>query len=218
MYNLANNKRRVTQDIDFDLIRYSIDKESIRRFILKLNSLNDGFEILMDGQLEELHHQDYRGLRLHALIKDVNGGCVKIKLDIGVHTLSAIEQEQITFSFETNHEKVHLKVNPIEQIFIEKLISLVRFGANSKRYKDVFDLFYLIDSCGLSIRKTRNALIYFLEYTKYEPHTIFEVQNSIRDIFSDSLYLEKLVNSSANWLDEDLETIISTILSFVDKL
>ena len=76
----------------------------------------------------------------------------------------------------------------------------------------------MIDSCGLSIRKTRNALIYFLEYTKYEPHNIFEVQNSIRDILSDSLYLEKLVNSSANWLDEDLETIISTILSFIDEL
>ena len=32
MYNLTKNNRRVTQDIDFDLIRYSIDKESIKAF------------------------------------------------------------------------------------------------------------------------------------------------------------------------------------------
>ncbi|MBR1847434.1 MAG: nucleotidyl transferase AbiEii/AbiGii toxin family protein [Bacilli bacterium] len=35
MYNLARSDRRVTKDIDFDFIRYSIEKESINAFIKK---------------------------------------------------------------------------------------------------------------------------------------------------------------------------------------
>ena len=50
MYNLTKNNRRVTQDIDFDLIRHSIDKESIRTFIDKMNRINDGFSLIIVGQ------------------------------------------------------------------------------------------------------------------------------------------------------------------------
>lgn len=35
MFNLTKSSRRVTQDIDFDLIHYSIDEESIRLFFKK---------------------------------------------------------------------------------------------------------------------------------------------------------------------------------------
>ena len=38
---------------------------------------------------------------------------------------------------------VVLLVNPKEQIFVEKLKGLLRLGAISTRYKDVYDLFYL---------------------------------------------------------------------------
>ena len=41
MYNLTKNNRRVTQDIDFDLIRYSIDESSIRLFVKKMNNINE---------------------------------------------------------------------------------------------------------------------------------------------------------------------------------
>lgn len=32
--------------------------------------------------------------------------------------------------------------NTYEQSFIEKLRSLLKFGANSRRYKDIFDMYY----------------------------------------------------------------------------
>lgn len=35
MFNMTKSNRRVTQDIDFDLIRYSIDNESIMTFVEK---------------------------------------------------------------------------------------------------------------------------------------------------------------------------------------
>ena len=36
MFNLVKSNRRVTQDIDFDLIRYSIDEESIKLLLKNL--------------------------------------------------------------------------------------------------------------------------------------------------------------------------------------
>ena len=35
--------------------------------------------------------------------------------------------------------------NTVEQSFVEKLRSLLKFGANSRRYRDLYDMFYLKD-------------------------------------------------------------------------
>lgn len=40
-------------------------------------------------------------------------------------------------------EGATLLKNTYEQSFIEKLRSLLKFGANSRRYKDIFDMYYL---------------------------------------------------------------------------
>ena len=69
MYNLTKNNRRVTQDIDFDLIRYSIDKESIKAFIDKMNRIDDGFSLSTLGQIEDLSQEDYKGVRVRLAIK-----------------------------------------------------------------------------------------------------------------------------------------------------
>lgn len=132
MFNLTKSNRRVTQDIDFDLIRYSIDETSIKLFVEKLNSINDGISASIFGNIENLHQEDYQGVRVHILLKD-SSGKLNIKLDIGVHTYTAIEQETIVFSFESGNKSVSIKVNPCEQIFSEKLLSLARLGAPRTR-------------------------------------------------------------------------------------
>ena len=45
MYNLSNDKRRATKDLDLDFIRYSLDDESIKGFINKLNDMDDNITI-----------------------------------------------------------------------------------------------------------------------------------------------------------------------------
>lgn len=39
MYNLSNDKRRATRDLDLDFIKYSLDDISIKNFINELNKL-----------------------------------------------------------------------------------------------------------------------------------------------------------------------------------
>ena len=59
MYGLTNNKRRATRDLDLDFIKYSLADEAIKSFIDILNSVNDGINLYIDGNIQELHHQDY---------------------------------------------------------------------------------------------------------------------------------------------------------------
>lgn len=41
MHGISNDKRRATRDLDLDFIRYSLEDESIKDFISKLNMADD---------------------------------------------------------------------------------------------------------------------------------------------------------------------------------
>lgn len=218
MYNLSKSNRRITRDIDFDLIRYSIDKSSIVLFVEKMNTVDDGIEVSINGDIEDLHQEDYRGVRVNLLLIDNKKNNLKIKLDIGVHTYTAIEQNKIAFNFESDRSGVSMKVNPPEQIFVEKLISLSRLGVLSTRYKDVSDMYYLIAECKISIEKVREILDLFLANSKRRPNTIFQLKNSIQDTLDDKYYIKEASKPESHWIDEDFETIKNTIIIFVNQL
>ena len=85
MHNISKDKRRATRDMDFDFIKYSLSDESIKQFIEKLNNVNDGINININGNIEKLHHQDYDGKRVYITLIDSNNYRIDSKLDIGVH-------------------------------------------------------------------------------------------------------------------------------------
>lgn len=85
MHNISKDKRRTTRDIDFDFIKYSLDNEAIKKFIEKLNTVNDGIRIAIEGSIEALHHQDYSGKRASIVLIDRNDYRISTKLDIGIH-------------------------------------------------------------------------------------------------------------------------------------
>ena len=61
MYGLSHDKRRATRDLDLDFIKYSLADESINTFIDVLNLVDDGIKVYIEGDIQELHHQDYKG-------------------------------------------------------------------------------------------------------------------------------------------------------------
>ena len=123
MHNLSNDKRRATRDLDLDFIKYSLDNNSIINFISELNnSINSiNFEIM--DEIVSLHHQDYKGKRVFLKIKDNYKNEIDTKLDIGVHKLFELEQEQYMFDFSIINLGANLLINSPEQIFTEKMKS-----------------------------------------------------------------------------------------------
>ena len=145
MRSITGDVRRATEDLDLDFIRYSIEDDLIRKFVTRLNCLEGiGIEI-EDDKIEELSQQEYSGKRVHVIIKDDKGHSLKSKIDLGVHAKVGIEQDDYCFDVCMDDEGASLIINSCEQIFAEKLRSLLRFGPFSTRYKDIFDFCYLKD-------------------------------------------------------------------------
>lgn len=147
MHNLSNDKRRATRDLDLDFIKYPLDDKSIKNFINELNkSINYiNFEII--DEIIPLHHQDYKGKRVFLKIKDNYKNEIDTKLDIGVHKLFQLEQEQYMFDFYYLIDNELLNKEKLEKCF--KILIYDDKSINVNNVKDLISQFEKITSSRL---------------------------------------------------------------------
>ena len=216
MRSLTKNNRRATSDIDLDLIHYSLNEDAIRRLIEALNCI-DGIEIEITGDIRELKHQDYQGKSVEVVITDAFGNSVSSKIDIGVHRFFEIEQEEYCFDVCMDDEGATLLKNTVEQAFAEKLRSLLKLGVNSRRYKDVYDLFYLKDL--ISSEKLKNAIdVLILQDEEMFENSVKDIVRRIKRAFNDEQYVARVSESRQRWIDDDIHEIMEGIVTFVEGL
>ena len=218
MFNLSRNNRRVTQDIDFDFISYSIEPFSIRRFIEKLNSVKDGYHVSIRGEIEQLNQEDYKGVRVNTILSDEENYSVRIKLDIGVNAHTDINQDKLAFILDGLSSNIVLKVNSPEQIFSEKVISLSRFGIISTRYRDLYDMFFLIDEVGLNTETVRKVIITILNSSNKQPKTILDLKTIICETLANKKFESDVLKANTNWLEIDYNHLKETIKGFINTL
>ena len=219
MHSISNDKRRATRDLDLDFIKYSLEDKSILEFINILDSVDDGIHIKIVGRITPLHHQDYDGKRVFIKITDNYNNEIDTKLDIGVHKLFEIEQDDYCFKLDALNENVSLLINSKEQIFAEKLKSLLRLGARSTRYKDLFDFYYLINDCNLDknkLIKTFNTYIYNDQNMREK--NIRDIYDRLSKILNSRIYKNNLNNPKVNWLDINVNSAIHVVLKYIDEL
>ena len=216
MRSLSNNARRATQDVDIDFIRYSLEDDSIRRFVNKLNNI-DGIKIELYGNLEELKQQDYHGKRAYIKITDSFGFEVTTKVDIGVHKHLDIKQEEFCFDIALTDDGVNLLINSKEQIFTEKLRSILKFGANSTRYKDIFDLYWLSDKVNKKELLHCFDILIFSDPGMKE-NTISEIERRLRNVLENQDFRKHISSSKKNWLDTEDDQACDGLLSFFKSI
>lgn len=219
MHSISNDKRRATRDIDLDFIKYSLENDSIIRFIEKLNNNDDGIIIKIDGNIEKLHHQDYDGKRVNIIVSDAYNNVMTTKLDIGVHKNFDITQDEYCFDLNVINSTANLFVNSCEQIFIEKLKSLLKFGVLSTRYKDIFDFYYLIKYTNVNkdkFNKFIDEIIYKDE--TMEEKNIMDVIKKLKIIFSNNIFVKNLKDARNNWLELPVEEVLTSIYDFLESI
>lgn len=219
MHSISNSIRRATRDLDLDFIKYSLEDDSICEFIKKLNSVNDNINIQIIGNITELSHQDYNGKRVNIKLIDEFNYTIDAKLDIGVHKLFELEQDDYYFNLDALGEGISLLINSPEQIFTEKLKSLLKLGFRSTRYKDLFDFYYLIDNNKLDenkLLKTFKIIIFDDESMREE--TIGNIISRLESIFNSRIYKSNLSNPKVNWLDISIDDAITKVLGYIYKL
>jgi len=219
MHHLSKDNRRATRDMDLDFIKYSLEDKSLENFINKLNSINDNVKLRILYPIEKLNHKDYSGKRIYIELTDEYNNKINSKLDIGVHKDFDIKQEEYCFDLSNISETVTLLINSKEQIFTEKLKSLLRIGIRSTRYKDVFDMYYLINDMGLDKDKLKRYFnkIIFNDETMFE-NNIFDIYQRLDEILRNKGFLKELHNLKGNWLSADPIQCTETILKFIKSL
>lgn len=216
MRSLTNNNRRATRDIDLDFIHYSIDDDAIRVFVQKMNCIPE-IKIEIIGDIEELKHQDYHGKSIKVRITDKNGNTVESKIDIGVHKHLELEQEEYCFDVCMDEEGASLLKNSKEQSVVEKLRALLIFGVNNRRYKDIYDMYYLKDELKIEKFVRYIDLLIFKDETMRE-NTMDDIVRRLEYSFKDKSFLKKISASRQRWIDEDIVIIASGIVDFYRKL
>ena len=219
MHSISKDLRRATRDMDLDFIKYSLEDNSIIRFIEELSNVDDGIKIKIDGEIKELHHQDYDGKRVNIELFDKYGNKLKTKLDIGVHKLLDIKQDEYCFDLSIINKNANLLINSKEQIFVEKIKSLLKLGFRSTRYKDLFDFYYLINKTELDKEKLMNCfnILIFKDETMRE-NNIEDVVNRLQMIFNSNVYRNHLSNPKNNWLDITIDDAIMSVLKYIKSL
>lgn len=142
MCAISGDQRRATQDIDLDFLSYPISDEAVAAFINALSNVDGDIDIAVVGDMEELAQQDYKGKRVHLAITD-GRSTFNTKLDLGVHAKLDLRQEERWFDVALSDDGVSLLANSKEQMFAEKLKSLLRHGIRSTRYRDLHDMYYI---------------------------------------------------------------------------
>lgn len=219
MHSISKDLRRATRDMDLDFIKYSLEDNSIIRFIDELSNVDDGIKIEIDGEIKELHHQDYDGKRVNIELFDKYGNKLKTKLDIGVHKLLDIKQDEYCFDLSIINKNANLLINSKEQIFVEKIKSLLKLGFRSTRYKDLFDFYYLINKTELDKEKLMNCfnILIFKDETMRESN-IEDVVNRLQMTFNSNAYRNHLSNPKNNWLDITVDDAIMSVLKYIKSL
>ena len=138
-------------------------------------------------------------------------------MDLGVHNRFELEQEEYCFDIAYDDEGASLLINSDEQMLVEKLRSLLKFGPFSTRYKDVYDMYYLKDS--VDREKLITALdTYIFSDTAMKENTRSDIENRLKITFKDRGYIRRLDTSDKRWIDEKIDVITSGLLDFVSKI
>ena len=219
MHSISKDLRRATRDMDLDFIKYSLENNSIIRFIDELSNVDDRIKIKIDGEIKELHHQDYDGKRVNIELFDKYGNKLKTKLDIGVHKLLDIKQDEYCFDLSIINQNANLLINSKEQIFVEKIKSLLKLGFRSTRYKDLFDFYYLINRTELDKEKLMNCFnIFIFKDETMRENNIEDVVNRLQMTFNSNAYRNHLSNPKNNWLDITVDDAIMSVLKYIKSL
>lgn len=218
MMNKTQNVRRATRDIDLSFIHYSLSDESINDFVSQLHI--PGIKFQRVGKIEELHQQDYHGKRIYVLITDMFGNSLKTKMDIGVHNRLNIEQDECSFNAVIDNQRQEFKilVNSNEQIFAEKLRSLIKFKTVSTRFKDIADLYYLSDK--VNTAKLRECVdTYILSDTELPQYNnVDDILKVLNVIASNKKYKKRVISSKQLWIDDDIDEMFSVIIHALEKI
>lgn len=97
----------------------------------------------------------------------------------------------------------------------EKLRSLLRIGAASTRYKDVFDIYYLLIVKGVDSKKLNDALSALVfDDSSMRERDYNDIARRLENVFSNRRFISQLSKTKNDWLEVSPAKATSAILGY----
>ena len=141
----------------------------------------------------------------------------RVYQDIGVHKHFDIKQEEYCFDVCMDEIGASLLKNTVEQSFCEKLRSLLIFGSNSSRYKDIYDMYYLRTAADKEVLRHTIDILIFADPGMRE-HSMADILRRMKSTFNNKLYLNRAASSRQRWIDKDIHSITEAIMRYLQEL
>ena len=110
-------------------------------------------------------------------------------------------------------------INSTEQIFTEKLKSLLKLSFRFTRYKDLFDFYYLIENNKLDKEKLINCIeILIFQDENMREKTIHDIIQRMKNTLNSQRYRNNLNNPKVNWLDIPINNAIDRVIEYIGSL
>jgi len=116
-------------------------------------------------------------------------------------------------------ESANLIINSKEQIIVEKLKSLLRFGIRTTRYKDIFDIYYLINNTDIKKDELLD-IIYLLiinDKTMKENH-VKDIIKNLAITINNNIFKHNLSDARNNWLGVHVNEVIDSVVIYFESL
>lgn len=128
-----------------------------------------------------------------------------------------LEQEEYCFDVCMDDEGASLLKNSKEQSVTEKLRALLIFGVNDKRYKDIYDMYYLKDHVD-STKLLQYIKLLIFDDVMMRENSMEDIVRRVEKSFKDKSYLKRISTSRQRWIDEKIEVITKGIVDFLKVL
>ena len=127
--------------------------------------------------------------------------------------------DEYYFDFNIIDESISLLINSKEQIIVEKLKSLLKFGITSTRFKDIFDFYYLINNEDLN----KDKLLKYIDILIFQDESMREksledVNRRLTSILNNSRFQSRINTANNNWLEIPIKEVIDSVLDYFDGL
>ncbi len=219
MCALSGSSRRATQDIDLDFVRYPMTDDSIRSFISALSNLGDDITVRIAGEIEELSQQDYKGKarqpqnqrRPQRVRHQTRPGGPRERCDGAGR---AVVRRGVPAE-----ESICLLANSKEQVFAEKLKSLLRHGIRSTRFRDLYDMYYIGHRNDLD----RERLARYIDETIVEDQDMWDesIEGVVRRVertLSNRQFLARMKSSHRDWIGRSADEVTRWLPRFLGSL
>ena len=128
-----------------------------------------------------------------------------------------LAQDELFFDTALQDSGVSLMANSKEQICAEKLRSLLRIGVASTRFKDVFDVYYLLCREGVNLDAFNHAMsLLIYNDSSMRENNGADVRVRLNQVLNNKRFQRNLANAKNNWLGANIDKVISGILRYFE--